>query len=214
MIIFVASIGLADSINPVTIAVALYLASTKEAVRRLAGYIAGVFATYTFGGLLLLYGPASLLRLVTHGVDPKIGRTIAIVAGIIAIAFAIVVWLRRAKLVEHGVPDRALKPGSAFALGSVMTVVDLPTAFPLFIVVGAVVHQDYGRLQEGLLMVLYGITYVIPLLAILALRAAGGERGERWLNALRERVQRWAPAALSILSGLIGVALLGFGILD
>jgi cytochrome c biogenesis protein CcdA len=95
-----------------------------------------------------------------------------------------------------------------------MTVVDLPTAFPLFIVVGAIVHQDYGRAQEGALMVLYGFTYVLPLLAILALRAAGGERGERWLGELRERVTRWAPAALSILSGLIGVALVGFGILS
>ena len=214
MIIFVASIGLADSINPVTIAVALYLASTPRSVVRLIGYIAGVFATYTFGGLLLLYGPASLLRLVTHGVDPRIGQTIAIVAGIAAIVFAIVVWIRRAKLVEHGVPERALKPGSAFALGSLMTVVDLPTAFPLFIVVGAIVHEDYGRLQEGALMVLYGVTYVLPLVAILALRAAGGERGERCLVALRERVTRWAPVALSVLSGLIGVALIAFGILD
>jgi cytochrome c biogenesis protein CcdA len=214
MILFVASIGLADSINPVTIAVALYLASTPSAVRRLAGFVAGVFVTYTFGGLLLLYGPASLLRLATRGLDPGIGHTIAIVAGVAAIVFAIVVWIRRAQLVEAGVPDRALKPGSAFALGIAMTVVDLPTAFPLFIVVGAIVHEDLGRLDEGLLMALYGLAYIVPLLAILGLRAAGGERGERWLARLRDRVTRWAPAALSILSGIIGVALIGFGLVD
>ena len=81
MLLFVLSIGLADSINPVTIAVALYLASTPRPVGRLANFAAGVFALYTAGGLLLLFGPASLLRLATHGLAPNVGRVIAIVAG-------------------------------------------------------------------------------------------------------------------------------------
>ena len=83
MILFVLSIGLADSINPVTIAVALYLASTPRPVWRLANFVSSgtraivpssfMFALYTVGGLVLLFGPASLLRLATHGVDPPSG---------------------------------------------------------------------------------------------------------------------------------------------
>jgi cytochrome c biogenesis protein CcdA len=213
MFIFVVSIGLADSINPVTIAVALYLASTPKPVGRLANYVAGVFAIYTVGGLVLLFGPASLLRLATHGLAPNVGHIIAIVAGSLAIVFAIVVWFRRAKLVQTGLPDRALRPGSSFALGAAMTVVDLPTAFPLFIVVGAIVHQDLPAVQEAGLLLLYCLCYVLPLVGILALRALGGERGERWLLTLRERVTRWAPTAVSVLSGVIGVVLVGFGLL-
>ena len=49
MLLFVLSIGLADSINPVTIAVALYLASTPRPVGRLANFAAGVFALYAAG---------------------------------------------------------------------------------------------------------------------------------------------------------------------
>jgi len=214
MLLFVLSIGLADSINPLTIAVALYLASTPRPVGRLANFAAGVFALYTAGGLLLLFGPASLLRLATPGLAPNVGRVIAIVAGTLAIVFAVVVWFRRAKLVQTGLPDRALRPGSAFALGAVMTIVDLPTAFPLFIVVGAIVHEDLDAMAEAGLLVLYCAAYVLPLVLILALRALGGERGERWLAALRVRVTRWAPAAVSVLSGVIGVALVGFGVLS
>ena len=55
---------------------------------------------------------------------------------------------------------------------------------------------------------------MLPLVLILALRALGGERGERWLAAMRVRVTRWAPAAVSVLSGVIGVALVGFGVLS
>jgi cytochrome c biogenesis protein CcdA len=214
MVLFVLTIGLADSINPVTIAVALYLASTRRPVWRLANFTAGVFLVYTLGGLALLFGPASLLRLATHGVDPQVGQVVAVVAGAAAIVFAVVVWLRRAKIAQTGVPDRALRPGSAFALGAGTTVVDLPTAFPLFIVVGAIVHQDLHALAEAALLVLYCAAYVLPLVVITLLRALGGERGERWLTVLRQRVTRWAPAALSALSGLVGVGLVGFGLLS
>jgi hypothetical protein len=44
--LLVVSLGVADSINPVTIAIAIYLASTRDPQRRLAAYTAGVFAVY------------------------------------------------------------------------------------------------------------------------------------------------------------------------
>jgi cytochrome c biogenesis protein CcdA len=69
-------------------------------------------------------------------------------------------------------------------------------------------------MAEAGLLVLYCAAYVLPLVLILALRALGGERGERWLAAMRVRVTRWAPAAVSVLSGVIGVALVGFGVLS
>jgi cytochrome c biogenesis protein CcdA len=214
MFLFVLSIGLADSINPLTIAVALYLATTPRAVRQLAGFTAGVFGVYTLGGLILLFGPAALLRLATHGLNPTVGKIIAVVAGVVAIGFAVVVWLRRDQVAHTGLPDRALRPGSAVTLGAGVTVVDLPTAFPLFIVVAAIVQQDVGPAEEVGLLVLYNAAYVLPLVAILGLRALGGERGERWLEVLRARVTKWAPAALSVLSALIGVALIAYGLLS
>jgi hypothetical protein len=43
----------ADSINPVTIAVAVYLSATPDPVRRLAGFAVGVFVVYLREGLCL-----------------------------------------------------------------------------------------------------------------------------------------------------------------
>ena len=80
--------------------------------------------------------------------------------------------------------------------------------------VGAIVHQDLDPPAEAGLLLLYCAAYVLPLVVILALRALGGARGERWLSLMRERVTRWAPAAVSILSGVVGVVLVAFGVLS
>jgi cytochrome c biogenesis protein CcdA len=212
MLEFALTLGLADSINPVTIVVALYLASTPNPVRRLAGYVAGVFGVYLLGGLLLLFGPASLLRLATHGLDASVGRVVAVVLGVGAIAFAVVLWLRRDRMANTTVPERALRPGSTLALGGAMTAIDLPTAFPLFVIAGAIVHEDLGPPLEAALLVLYCAAYVVPLVAILALRAVGGERGERWLARLHRHMSQWAPIAIAVLTAIVGVALIVYGL--
>lgn len=212
MLEFALTLGLADSINPVTIVVALYLASTPNPVRRLAGYVAGVFGVYLLGGLLLLFGPASLLRLATHGLDASVGRVVAVVLGVAAIAFAVVLWLRRDRMANTTVPERALRPGSTLALGGAMTAIDLPTAFPLFVIAGAIVHEDLGPPLEAALLVLYCAAYVVPLVAILTLRAVGGERGERWLARLRRHMSQWAPIAIAVLTAIVGVALIVYGL--
>jgi cytochrome c biogenesis protein CcdA len=173
----------------------------------------GVFDVYLLGGAVLLFGPAAVLHLATRGLPPGVGRIVAVVVGCASIAFAVVLWLRRDRVARISVPDRAMRPGSALALGCVMTMVDLPTAFPLFVVVGAIVHEDLPRAVEAGLLLVYCAAYVVPLAAIVVLRSIGGERGERWLQDLRARVIRWGPAALAVLSAVIGAALIAFGLL-
>jgi cytochrome c biogenesis protein CcdA len=209
---FVLTLGLADSLNPATLAVALYLAATPHPIRRLAGYTLGIFGIYFLGGLILLVGPASLLRLVTRGIDPLIGDLIATVAGVVAIGFAIVVWMRRDKVKGIELPERALKPGSTLALGAFMTVVDLPTAFPLFVVIGTIAHEDLHRVADIVLLFVYCLAYILPLVAILLVRMIGGEKAEGWLERMRDKVSSLAPAGIAILSGVIGLVLVGYGV--
>jgi cytochrome c biogenesis protein CcdA len=211
LIPFVLSLGIADSLNPATLAVGLYLAATPKPLQRLTGYTLGIFGIYFLGGVLLIVGPAALLRVVTKGVDPTIGDVIALVAGVAAIVFAVLVWRRRARMQGIQLPKRALQPGSTLALGAAMTVVDLPTAFPLFIVVGTIAHEDLHRAADIVLVLIYCLAYIVPLAAILAIRAIGGERSERWLERMRVRVSKWAPTAIAVLSAIIGLILIGYG---
>jgi hypothetical protein len=67
LMIVVASIGLADSLNPTTIAPALYLATGEHARKQVAEFTVGVFLVYLIGGLIIDFGPGHLLlALVPH----------------------------------------------------------------------------------------------------------------------------------------------------
>lgn len=57
--LLVVSLAVADALNPVTIAVALYLATGNRS--RVVLFLAGVFGVYLLGGAALLLGPGQLL---------------------------------------------------------------------------------------------------------------------------------------------------------
>ena len=57
----VISIGIADSLNPTTIAPALYLATAEHARGRVIEFTPGVFGVYLVGGLIIALGPGQLL---------------------------------------------------------------------------------------------------------------------------------------------------------
>ena len=67
--ILVASLAIVDSLNPVTILVAVYLGSTREPRRRLTGFVIGVFSVYLVGGLVLVLGSGELSDKALAGVD-------------------------------------------------------------------------------------------------------------------------------------------------
>ena len=64
------SIGIADSVNPTTIAPALYLASGRHPRRQVAEFTLAVFGVYLVGGLVIALGPGQLLLSVV----PRPGR--------------------------------------------------------------------------------------------------------------------------------------------
>jgi hypothetical protein len=70
----VASIALADSINPSTLIPALWLATAPSA-GRLASYTLGVFVVYMTGGLVLLLGPGQVVIGALHHVGGPLGNS-------------------------------------------------------------------------------------------------------------------------------------------
>jgi hypothetical protein len=79
LMIVVASIGLADSLNPTTIAPALYIATGDEPRKQILEFTVAVFLVYLIGGLIIDFGPGHLLlALVPH---PRGGRRRGIADG-------------------------------------------------------------------------------------------------------------------------------------
>jgi cytochrome c biogenesis protein CcdA len=203
----VLSIGLADSINPSTVAPALYLALGKDAVKSLAGFTAGVFCAYLLGGVALTLGPGSAVphpgATLTHLIELGLGGG--------TLAFALALWLGRAQIARRLAQEERRIGRSSLLLGATIMAVELPTALPYFAAIAAIVASGRGPVTQVLLLVLFNAAFVAPLLAILVLRARAGARGRARLETLRLRLERGAPVLIPALALVIAVALLLVG---
>ena len=105
--LLVVSIAVADSLNPGTIAPALYFATSAHPARKTLAFAAGVFAVNLVGGIALLLGPGRLvLGALPHpGADAKqlaeLGLGAAALAGVSSGRSAARMQHLRALLLAH-----------------------------------------------------------------------------------------------------------------
>lgn len=210
-VVVVAALGVVDSINPVTILVALYLGSGPDPMRRLGGFIAGVFTVYLAGGLALAFGPGELLRGALAGVDIPGADAAALVAGTGLLFVAVALWTRRKRLAAVGLPDGLTRPGSVLALGAIVTALDLPTAFPYFGAIAVIVSAQVPAGAELLLLGIFNVLYVLPLGLLLVAHLALGARCHAQLARARTAVERVAGPLLAAGAAAAGAALVARG---
>lgn len=192
--------GLADSLNPATIAVAAVLATGRRPVPRLLMYALGTGLTYFGGGLLLVLGPAGILHALLHRKPTTAGHVGEIAIGVIGILAAVWIWTRKPGAVEKRVPTE-VSPPRALLLGAGITVVDLPTALMYFAAIALIVRADISHASEVGLLVVFNVAYVVPLLAVTVLAGVLGTRAEPLLERLRAFVARWGHRLLALLTG-------------
>src|SRR5436190_3349462 len=197
-VLLIAGMGLIDSLNPATIAVGVVLGTTERPLWRLAAYAGGIFGVYLLGGLVLTLGPSELIRTATSRPDSTVFNAALIIAGAVAIGFA--AWVFAHRRDETKIPDVAMKPGSALALGAGMTAVDLPTAFPYFAAIVAIVGKGLKVPAEIGLLVLFNAMYILPIVLIGVVVVVLGDRAEGVLVKVRGFITRWSPILLSLLS--------------
>ena len=205
--LLVASLAVADSVNPVTIAVAVFLSARPDAVRRLAGFAVGVFIVYLAGGAVLVLGPGELLRTAVDGAHSRGFHVVSIALGALIIAVAGLIWATRGQFVGRDLSASVPRPGSALALGAMVTAVDLPTAFPYFAAIAAIVGSDVGLVGQLALLAMFNALYVLPLCGILLLRLLAGERSTAQLARPSRLIERFAPFVLVALALAVGVGL-------
>jgi cytochrome c biogenesis protein CcdA len=212
LLILMVSIGLADSLNPTTIAPALYLAAGDRPRSRVAEFTIAVFVVYLAGGALIALGPGQLIR---SAFDVDVRREIRyiteIVAGALLIGGAALVWRRRQRMVDRGLPAANPKRKSSVLLGATITAVELPTAFPYFAAIAAIVGSGLGPVRELILLVVFNLCFVLPLIGIVGTLSFGGPRAGRLLASGRDFLQRRWPHLLAGMILLVGVLAILFG---
>jgi cytochrome c biogenesis protein CcdA len=101
---------------------------------------------------------------------------------------------------------------AGFGLGAGIMAIELPTAFPYFGAISAILSARTALPVEISLLVAYNALFVAPLIALLAVRRLAGERAERWLSSAEARAYRLGQLALTAVAGAGGTALVTIGV--
>ena len=80
-----------------------------------------------------------------------------------ALTLAAVLWAFRRLLVKRELPEVHTDGRSSALLGATITAVELPTAFPYFAAIAAVVGSGYGVWHQVFLILIFNIAFVLPL---------------------------------------------------
>jgi cytochrome c biogenesis protein CcdA len=201
----VISIGLADSLNPTTIAPALYLASGERARRRVVEFTAAVFVVSLIGGLVVALGPGRLIISLIPHPHHRIAYLIETIAGIAMLVGAALLWRHRERLRDREPPNFEAGGKSGWVLGATITAIELPTAFPYFAAIATVVGADVDVAKATILLLVFNLCFIFPLLCIVATLTFAGERAVPRLARGREFLHTHWPAMLATLGLLAGV---------
>jgi len=203
-------IGLADSLNPSTTVTGLFLASGARPRRTVLEFAGGVFLMFLVGGLVLTLGPGTAILALVPRPTATTRYILETVAGVAMLVTAAVLWRRRGSPGEERKLGRAGRRGSAFVLGMTIAAVELPTAFPYFAAIAAIVGAGVDLPTRIVLVAIYDGCFVLPLLGIAVTIAVAGEPAVARLTRARGWLAHHWPVLLSRLAlaaGIFGITL-------
>lgn len=206
------SIGLADSINPSTIAPGLYLALGERPRGALIQFTLAVMAVNFAGGAAIALGPGQALLALVPKPGPTARYVAETVAGAVMLVAAAVLWRRRQRLSQRELPAPSPQGKSALLLGLTISAVELPTAFPYFAVIAAVVASGLGPIHQLIALALYNIAFVLPLMLMVVVITIAPDRSAEILKRARNWLQRWWPTLLAALALVAGVFVTTLGV--
>jgi cytochrome c biogenesis protein CcdA len=136
-----------------------------------------------------------------------------LVIGVGALLLAAVLWRGRTRI-EARLDRRRGSAGSRapLLLGAGIMAVELPTAFPYFAVIAAVVGSGRNVGDQLIALFVFNVAFIAPLLGILALCTFASARSEHSLQAWRVRVDRLGPILVPALVLVVGIVLLVLGL--
>jgi cytochrome c biogenesis protein CcdA len=206
------SIGLADSMNPSTIAPGLYLAIGERAKAGLIQFTLGVFAVNFVGGAVIALGPGEALLALVPKPSATTRYIVETIAGVVVLVAAVVLWRKRMSLARRELPSPSPGGKSALWLGITIGAIELPTALPYFAVIAAAVGSGFGPIKQLIVLALYNVAFVLPLILMIVILIAEPDKAAAILTRSRDWLQRHWPVLLAGLALIAGAFVLTIGI--
>jgi Sap, sulfolipid-1-addressing protein len=211
LLALVAAIAAADSLNPSTLAPALYFAIGPQGRRDVLTFTLGVFAVSVAGGLVLTFGPGQALLTRVSKPSAHTVHLIELVAGGAALPAAAVLWRVRARVAARLSGGKEPSGRSAWLVGAGIMGVELPTAVPYLAAIAAIVESGRNDMTQILLVLFYNVVFVAPLITLFAVLALAGARGAQIAARARLQLDLWAPRVAPAALGVASAVLLTLG---
>src|SRR6476619_4327377 len=189
----VTAVALVDSLNPGTIAPALYFALSSRPTHAVAGFLAGFFAVNLVGGILLLLAGGALLDALPH-LSRHATHLLELVLGCAALVGGAFVLAARRRLNARFHGAEAGGGRAAPIAGAVIAGIELPTAIPYLGTIAVLAESDAS---------------VVAQVAILALTTL--DSAERRIEGLRTWLNAHGATVVGVILLVVGTVLVVVG---
>lgn len=207
----IAAIALLDSLNILTLAIAVYLLGTPGPVPRTLAYIAGTSLGYFSAGVILLYGWRVVFESLLPLLSPVAIGLVQIVAGAVLAMAAIHAVRRPAREVLFRPPQR-ITPAAMFVLGAVIGLLYAPTDPRHNMALGLIARHAQGGAAQLSWLLWYNLFYILPLLGLVLLRELWPERSRILFGWLTDAISNFTWRYLPYLIAAAGCLLVLNGI--
>jgi hypothetical protein len=130
-----------------------------------------------------------------------------LVVGVLLVFFALRRQDPRKKRTGDRSLDGAVSPAQAFGFASMLNIVGFPGAVPYFAAADAIMRADLPALEGALAVAYYCAVFLVPLGAIVLLRALLGQHGDAFLAAVSRFLGTWGKRILMTLMFLLGAVM-------
>jgi cytochrome c biogenesis protein CcdA len=206
----VVTVALGDSLNPSTIGPALFIASGERARIALFEFTLAVFVVHFAGGAILLLGPGHLLLSLVNKLAPTTRDALELAAGLALLLAGTVIWHQRYRLAQKKLPSPNPRRKSSILVGATIIAIELPTAFPYFAALTAILGATDDTPAQLSLLAVYNLCFILPLIGVLITLLLAGDRADERLTRAREITERRWPEAFAAVLFVLGLAVAGF----
>ncbi len=219
LLFVLAAISLLDSTSMIPICI-IPLAAILGGSRPILGaasFLTGIFLVYAGSGLLLLVGFDGLFDALGPSVsrwwnDPNTPELLLqLVVGGVMLGFAWRLAKVRQSHARPGVPG-AVSPGRGFVLGTSLTLVGMPGAFPYFGAIDQILRAEFGRAASSFALLFYNVIFLVPLAALLVVRLVLPARSEAIFQRVASLADRWGRQLIVAVLVSVGAVLVADGI--
>jgi cytochrome c biogenesis protein CcdA len=219
LLLILTPVALLDSISMIPLCVAP-LAAILGGSRPTLGAVSfsgGIFLVYLGSGFLLLLGLDTLFNALGSGVSRWLNQPntlellLQIAVGVVMVGFAWKLTKAREIHVDRGASG-TISPSQGFVLGTVLTLVGLPGAFPYFGAIDQILRADLGYAGGGFALLFYNIVFLLPFVALLIVRFLFPTRSEEICQRVAFVVTHWGRKLIVALLVCLGIVFVADGI--